>query len=109
MNVHKTRLARLKQRLLEVKRQEAGQRCRCEGPCWIRDEASTEAPPERCWSCGGIDPPGVVLRFEIVETIETEERKQKCWNQHQSTPTRPRLCWAGSARTGKPGRTALIL
>jgi hypothetical protein len=48
------------------------QRCRCDGNRWLCEEG--EEPPACCPTCGGSNPPGLILRYEIVETVETEER-----------------------------------
>ena len=42
-----------------------GQPCRCEGTRWLCNEG--EEPPAVCWSCGGANPPGRILRFEVIE------------------------------------------
>jgi hypothetical protein len=63
--MNKNRLARLEQ-VLKSGPQSAEQRCRCDGNRWLCEEG--EAPPVRCPTCGGTDPPGLILQYEIVET-----------------------------------------
>jgi hypothetical protein len=63
----KQHLTRLEQSL-KACTQATGKQCRCDGNRWICEEG--EQPPSHCPTCGGTDPPGLVLQYEIVLCTE---------------------------------------
>jgi hypothetical protein len=47
-------------------------RCQCDGNRWLRDADDSEPLPTHCPTCGGTDPPGLILQFEIVDTVKEQ-------------------------------------